>query len=158
MHMQKIIGIGEMAVSNILEDSIKTFALASCVGVVVYSSFRRVGGMIHIALPAPPSDKEESSRFCYYASTGIPRLINEMCKQYGCVKSELMISIYGGANSIRNNDVFNIGRKNLQAVRNIFKEMNLKFDDTDTGKNVSRTIELDIVTGQVVVSYQPIKI
>jgi chemotaxis protein CheD len=156
--MQKIIGIGEMALSDKLGDSIKTFALASCVGIVVYSAFRRAGGMLHIALPAPLSNKEENGRVFYYASDGIPILINQMCKQYGCVKSELMVSLYGGANSIRSNDVFDIGRKNLEYVRNIFKEMNLKFDDTETGKNISRTIELDIVTGQVGISYQPIRI
>jgi chemotaxis protein CheD len=156
--VQKIIGIGEMAVSNVLEDSIKTFALASCIGVVVYSTFRRTGGMIHIALPAPPSIEEANSRFCHYASTGIPRLIKQMCKQYGCLKGELMISLYGGANSIRSNDAFNIGRKNLEATRSILQEMNLKFDDTETGKNVSRTIKLDIFTGQVTVSYQQIRI
>lgn len=154
--MQKIVGIGEMVVSNNIEDTIKTFALASCVGVVAYSSFKKVGGMIHIALPKSPSSKEGDARCCYYASTGIPRFINLMCKNYGCLKRELQISLYGGANSIRSNDTFNIGRKNLQAVRNILNEMNLKFNDIETGRNVSRTIELNVFNGQVKVVYQKI--
>lgn len=147
-----------MTVSNVLEDSIKTFALASCIGVVVYSTFRRAGGMIHIALPAPHSIEEAINRPCYYASTGVPILINQICKQYGCVKGELRISLYGGANSIRSDDAFNIGRKNLEAARHILQKMNLKFHDAETGKNVSRTIELDILTGQVDVFYQQIRI
>ncbi|BCZ44351.1 chemoreceptor glutamine deamidase CheD [Clostridium gelidum] len=156
--MQKIIGIGEMAISNNIEDSIKTFALASCIGVVVYSPMKKVGGMIHIALPNPLSIEEKNNRSCYYASTGIPTLINQMSKYYGCLKGELVINLYGGANSIRSDDVFNIGRKNLEVSKNILKEMNLKFNDRDTGKNVSRTIELDMFCGQVTVSYQQIKI
>lgn len=156
--MQKIIGIGEMAISNNMEDSIKTFALASCIGVVVYSPVKKVGGMIHIALPNPPRIEERNNGLCYYASTGIPTLIDKMYKYYGCLKRELVINIYGGANSIRRNDVFNIGRKNLEASKNILKEMNLKFNDMETGKNVSRTIELNMFSGQVIVSYQQIKI
>lgn len=156
--MQRIIGIGEMAISNKNEDTIKTFALASCVAVVAYSSFRKVGAMIHIALPKPANYIDATGRYCYYASTGMPKLIDQMCKHYGCLKGELTICLYGGANSIRNNDIFNVGKKNLEAVRKILQEMNLKFDDTDTGKNVSRTIELDIFTGQVFVTYRQIKI
>jgi chemotaxis protein CheD len=156
--MQRIIGIGEMVISDNIEDTIKTYALASCIGVVAYSPYRKIGGMIHIALPKTLSFKEGDKRICYYASSGIPILINQMCKHYNCFKGELVISLYGGANSIRDNDMFNIGRKNLEAVRNILTDMSLKFDDTETGKSVSRTIELDILTGEVVVSYQQIKI
>jgi chemotaxis protein CheD len=153
--VQKIIGIGEMAISKNSEDSIKTFALASCVAVVVYSPYRRIGGMIHIALPNPTNLEKESNRLNHYASTGVPNLINKMCI-YGCTKGELMIKLYGGANSIRSDDTFNIGRKNLDAVRKILVEMDVKFDDTETGRNVSRTIELNIYSGQVIVSYQQI--
>lgn len=156
--MQRIVGIGEMIISNNIEDTIKTFALASCVGVVVYSSFRKVGGLIHIALPKSPVYEEKVIRCCYYASTGIPQIINRMCKDYGCLKGELKISLYGGANSIRSNDIFNIGRKNIEAIKDILSKMNLKFNNIETGKNVSRTIELDIFSGQVVISYQQIMI
>lgn len=117
-----------------------------------------IGGMVHIALPKPYSIEERDNRLCYYASTGILTLINKMSKYYGCLKGELNISLYGGANSIRNDDVFNIGRKNLEVSRRILKDMNLKFDERETGKNVSRTIELDVCSGQVTISYQDIKI
>ena len=156
--MQRIVGIGEMIISNNMEDTIKTFALASCIGVVVYSSFRKVGGMIHIALPKPTFSVEKAIRSCYYASTGIPLLINKMLQDYGCLKGELRIRLYGGASSIRSNDIFKVGRKNIEASKNNLSEMNLKFDDKETGKRVSRTIELDVFTGQVMISYQQIKI
>lgn len=154
--MQKIVGIGDMALSNQIEDKIKTFALASCVGIVVYSPIKKVGGLIHIALPKPQNERVSLNRYCYYASTGIPHFINTICKNYGCVKGELEITIYGGANSIRNNDTFNVGRKNLEAVKYILNEMDLNFNDNDTGNTVSRTIELDIATGRISVSYQQI--
>ena len=47
--MDKIVGIGEYAISNRREDIIKTFALASCVAVTAYSPSKGVAGMVHIA-------------------------------------------------------------------------------------------------------------
>jgi chemotaxis protein CheD len=156
--MQKIVGIGEMAISNNIEDTIKTFALASCVAVVAYSPVKKIGGMVHLALPKSPRGQEGVVKCCYYVLTGMPYFIGKLCRNYGCVKEELIISLYGGADSVKNTDVFNIGRKNLEAVKNVLKEMNMKFDDRETGKKVSRTIELAIGTGKVNITYQNIKI
>jgi len=49
--MVKIIGIGEYAISSSEDDIIKTYALASCVGLVVYNPIAKIVGMVHIALP-----------------------------------------------------------------------------------------------------------
>lgn len=154
--MQRIVGIGKMVISDSIEDTIKTFALASCVGLVAYSPLKRVGGMIHIVLPEPPVAKKSDGRAYYYATTGIPLMINKMCKEYKCAKEDLRIDLYGGANSIRNEDVFNVGRRNLMITRNILHNMNLRFSDIETGKHVSRTIELHIETGEVIINYQKI--
>ena len=45
------IGIGEWAVSADASRALKTFALGSCVAVLIYDVKIRVAGMIHIALP-----------------------------------------------------------------------------------------------------------
>lgn len=156
--MQRIVGIGEMVISNNQEDVIKTFALASCVALVAYSPLRKVGGMIHIALPNPLADKESIIRPYYYASTGIPKIINEICSQYGCLKGELEINLYGGADSIRQDDIFNIGRRNIEAVTLSLVNQNLVVNNKEIGGTVSRTIELQIATGEINVIYQPIKI
>jgi chemotaxis protein CheD len=156
--LQKIVGIGEMIISNNLEDSIKTFALASCIGVIVYTPRRKIGGMIHIALPVPPNVLEGNSRSCYYVSTGVPQIINQICSRYDCLEGELVIRVFGGANSIRKDDMFNIGRKNIETVRNILRKMNLKFDDSETGQCISRTIELEISSGKVSIYSQQMKI
>lgn len=147
--MQRIVGIGEMIISNDINDKIKTFALASCVGVTAYSYQRRVGGIIHIALPTPGIVENLNIKSCYYASTGLPLFINTLCNQYECSKRELNIQLYGGANSIRPNDTFNIGRKNIQKIKEIFVEMNLDIKFEEIGEIVSRTIELDMSNGHV---------
>lgn len=50
--MDSIVGIGEFAISNRPEDTIKTFSLGSCIAVVIYDKIQKVAGMAHIAMPS----------------------------------------------------------------------------------------------------------
>lgn len=122
--MDLIVGIGKYAVSNNKNDKIKTYALASCVAVTAYHPKNKIAGMVHIALPSPNLADEDTTRPCYYASTAVPLLINKICLDFGCPKDELEINFFGGAKSIRNNDVFTIGEKNINAVKNALNCLN----------------------------------
>lgn len=155
--MEIIVGIGEYVVSNKRTDIIKTFALASCVAVIAYSPSKKVAGMIHIALPFP-GRSESGLGPGHYATTGVPLLIDTMCGVYGCLKGDLRISIYGGANSINAQDLFNIGRRNVKAVTSTLSSLNLVVHKAEVGGIISRTLEMDVITGSVRVNTQPIKI
>ncbi|MDZ5725668.1 MULTISPECIES: chemotaxis protein CheD [Acetobacterium] len=152
--MTKIIGIGEMAISNKLNDKIKTFALGSCLGITAYSPIRRVGGIIHIALPRPARREDAVDRYCYYATTGLPYFIKQFSSEYGCQKNELVIRIFGGAESLRKNDTFNVGRHNLEVTKKILDELDLGIHYEETGATVSRTIELEVASGDINIWHQ----
>ncbi len=154
--MKSIIGIGEYAVSNYSIDAIKTFALGSCVAVTAYSPIRHRGAMIHVALPRPATAEEAFARPCYYASTGIPLMLNRLYRDCNCKKEELQIQIFGGAGSIGEKDVFHIGRRNIEAVYETLNSLSLKVNNAEIGGKVSRTIELDANTGLVMMSTHPI--
>lgn len=156
--MDVVVGIGDFAVSNNEEDVIITHALASCVAVTVYSPKKRVAGMIHIALPKSNDLYKNKLKPGYYASTGIPLLFNKLYEEFQCQKQELIIRIYGGADSIRNEDVFRIGRKNIMAVKSILSSMNLRIIEEHIGGVISRTIQLKVSNGEISVSTQPINI
>ena len=155
--MDRFVGIGEFIISNNRKDIIKTFALASCVAVTAYCSPCKVAGMIHIALPSPPYDIDTNARPGYYATSGLPLFVNKMCSVYGCSIKDLRIDLYGGSNSI-NEDVFQIGKKNIAMVKKILMDMNLLYYIDDTGGNISRTLSMDVATGTVKVMTQPIRI
>lgn len=156
--MNSIIGIGEYIVSNREEDTITTYALASCVGVTVYCPFKKAGGMIHIALPEPMEDYKREHRLGYYATTGLPLLIQTMKNKYGCNKEDLSIHLFGGANSIRRDDVFFVGQKNILAIKCILSSLGLKYNQQEVGGFVSRTIEMKVTTGFVKMDTQAIQI
>jgi chemotaxis protein CheD len=154
--MGMVIGIGEYAALGNKGDRIKTYALASCVALIAYSPLKKAGGMIHIALPYITDKELSKSRPGYFATTGVPLLINLLCCKFGCTKEELKIGIYGGADSINQQDVFNIGKRNIEAVKDVLSSLGLKIYKTEVGGNISRTIELDISTGCIEISTQPI--
>lgn len=157
--MDRIVGIGECIVSNDENDTIKTFALGSCVAVTVYSPFNKVAGMAHVALPYPDlSGEDDKTRPYYYAVTAVPKLINKICSEYGCLKGGLKIELFGGAKSIRDNDVFNIGQRNVNTIKKIFNGMNLACGISETGGICSRTICMEVATGKISVSTHPMTI
>ncbi|KUO70380.1 MAG: archease [Desulfosporosinus sp. BRH_c37] len=154
--MEKIVGIGEYAISEFEGDLIKTFALASCVAITAYNPLLKVAGMIHIALPSPSDREEGLRRPGYYATSGIPLLINKMGKEYGSRVEDLQIKIFGGALSIRNADYFTIGSRNCSAVRDTLVSMNLRVLEAQTGGTVIRNIEMDVQTGLIIMKTLPI--
>lgn len=156
--MDLVVGIGDYAISSRETDRILTFALASCVAVTVYSRLRKVAGMIHVALPSPLDASDIRARPCYFATTGLPILIDRMCRHYGCLKVELQIGIYGGADSIKCDDIFSIGKRNIAAVKNTLDSLYLQAHSIEVGGVISRTLKLDVSTGVVKVSTHPLTI
>jgi len=153
-----VIGIGEYFVSNKIGDTITTYALASCVAVTLYCPKNKAAGMIHIALPEPMEDSKHLHKLGYYATTGMPSLLETMKNAFGCKKEELLIQLFGGANSIRSDDVFCVGKKNIEAIKSILISDGLKFNLQDVGGYVSRTIQMEVTTGCIKSETQAIQI
>ena len=154
--MDKIIGIGEYVISDKREDFIKTFALASCVAVTVYNPFLHLAGMIHIALPNPVDLEEAQRRPGYYATSGIPILIQKMCWEFGSRREDLQVKLFGGAVSLRTDDYFKIGPKNIKAVRETFLGMDLKIVAAHIGGVIIRSITMSVLTGEIGIAALPI--
>lgn len=157
--MDKIVGIGECEVSNNKNDVLKTFALASCVALTVYCPVKNAAGMAHIALPAPHRLNDDSNiRPYYYATTAVPLLVNSICGKYKCSIDDLKIRLFGGADSILVNDVFEIGKKNLNIIKDSLDYIGLRYNASGTGGKYSRTLEMNVSNGNIKLTLQPIKI
>lgn len=150
------VGLGEIAISKNPDDLLKTFALASCVGITAYSSTNHVAGMIHIVLPERPTNSDLKTPPGYYAKTGVPLFITKLLNT-GCRKSDLKLQIYGGAES-RNKDSFKIGQRNLASVQEILLKLGFDFTLADVGGKISRTLIMHVSTGNVSISTLPIMI
>lgn len=148
--------MGEYVVSDRAGDVLRVFALATCVGVTAYSAEKRAAGLIHVVLPAPFHPQDRHERPGYFAETGILLLIGAMCKQYGCRVGELQIQMYGGAEQALELDVYNMGQRNIDAVKMSLARLGLMVWQSDLRGSVSRTLTMEVATGRVRVDRQPL--
>ncbi|HMA99610.1 MAG TPA: chemotaxis protein CheD [Spirochaetota bacterium] len=147
-----VAGIGSIVICRDPARIVKTYSLGSCLGVCLYDEFKRIGGMIHIALPRAAIDREKAELMPgYFADTGLPLLIGKM-KEQGALRHNLTVKLAGGANVMSREFSFDIGKRNLLAVRKILWKHGLGPIAEDTGGNISRTVSLYIADGRVEIS------
>ncbi|MDD3150045.1 MAG: hypothetical protein PHV68_04350, partial [Candidatus Gastranaerophilales bacterium] len=88
-----------------------------------------------------------------FADTAVIEVLNNL-KEYGCLKSQLLVCIAGGAQMFalqKESNILNVGMRNTIAVKAMLAKENLKLIASDTGGNQGRTLKLDIPTGIVYV-------
>ncbi len=74
-----VVGVADCRVSAAPCDEVATYALGSCIGLVVYDPQARVGGLLHFMLPDSAIATQGERNPYKFADTGIPRLIEEVC-------------------------------------------------------------------------------
>ncbi len=149
--MKQIVGVADMKVSNNPQESVITYSLGSCIGLVVYDPAVRVGGMLHYMLPESSIDSEKAAaRPFMFADTGIPILF-KTAYQMGAVKSRIKIYVAGGAEILDQKGFFNIGKRNYMALKKMFLKNNVIIHKQHVGGNTNRTVRLEIGTGDIYV-------
>jgi len=146
------IGIGELMVSNQPGDILRSYGLGSCIGLVILAPKQRVVGMLHIALPESKINHQlAQDQPGMFADTGIPCLLQEM-ERFGCHISDLVIKIAGGASVMDPGATFEIGKRNILAVKKTLWRYRLGPVAEDIGDVISRTLSVSVDTGVVTVS------
>jgi len=149
--MKQIVGVADMKVSNNLEESIITYSLGSCIGLVIYDPAVKVGGILHYMLPESSIDKTKAAARPYmFADSGIPRLF-KTAYNLGAIKQRMKIYVAGGAEILDQSGFFNIGKRNYLALKKIFLKNNVMISQQDVGGNINRTVRLEIRTGDIYV-------
>jgi chemotaxis protein CheD len=131
-----VIGIGEYIVVND-GTKISTIGLGSCIGTVVYDEFKKISGMSHIMLPIMGQKQDKIGK---YADAAIPAMIEEIIKK-GAMKNKLKAKIAGGASLFTfSEDHLQIGQRNIDAVKKVLTEQNVRLVAEDVGGDKGRTI------------------
>lgn len=148
-----IVGIGGIGLSNNSGDIVKTYALGSCVALIFLAPKIHAVGMAHIALPdSSLGNGKEKDMPGYFADTAIPAMIEEFKKQGVNNGRELFIKLAGGASIMDPNGTFNIGKRNVLALRKLLWKNRLGARAEDVGKDYSRTVWVEVDTGNVFIS------
>ncbi len=148
-----VAGVGDIVFSNNTEDEIKTYALGSCVAVIFYSPQLKVAGMAHVALPDSKVNPERAKeKPGYFADTAIAELIRQL-KHLGIQKnSQVWIKLVGGASILDPQGKFNIGKRNVLAIKKYLWKYRLGAIAEDVGKNYSRTVSLNLRDGTITIT------
>ncbi len=150
---QLILGVGELGATGTAGAAVKTFALGSCVAVLLLDPATHVVGMAHVALPdSSINPAKVRERPGYFADTAIPLLFQEMGHCGARVGRGTLVKIAGGASVMCRNDIFSIGERNIEAVKKILAANNLAVIAEDVGGTISRTVAVHVDTGRVQLS------
>ena len=150
--MRHDIGIGYLKVTKKPGDEIKTYALGSCVAVILYDKKEKIAGMIHIALPDSAVNIEKAATLPgYFVDTGLPLFLKEF-KKIGGDRKSTVIKIAGGSSIMDENKTFDIGKRNGIAIKRYLWKHGLGVMKEDLGGNISRTVSIDTDTGKVLLS------
>jgi chemotaxis protein CheD len=152
---QLILGVGEIGAANEYGKIVKTFALGSCVALMLFSPTFDVVGMAHIALATSTTSPEKAHVLPgYFADTALPALINEMrAKGYRKPISQLLAKMTGGAQTgADTGNYFKIGEKNIAAIKTLLQTFGISLIGEDTGQSFSRTVFVQVGSKAVHVS------
>jgi chemotaxis protein CheD len=144
-----VIGIGDCKVSKEPDSTLVTYALGSCIAVIIHDPVANVGGLLHFMLPKSTLDPAKAARNLFmFADTGIPLLFRS-AYQLGAEKKRLAVTVAGGAQMMDTQGTFNIGKRNCLAMRKILWKAGVLVQAEQLGGEVSRTVRLEVGSGKV---------
>ena len=139
------VGISDYKVAR-MPQTLMTIGLGSCVGIAIYDPKTKIGGLSHIMLPDSRSFKN-ANKIEKFADLAIPQMVSEIRKQ---TKNQALIAkIAGGASMFQTaNDSYvgSIGERNVAAVEQSLKLLNIPLLGTHTAGKIGRTMMVDLAT------------
>lgn len=126
---------------------IRSTGLGSCIGVILYDPFAKIGGMAHAMLPKHRPGKGDNQ--AKYVDSAINAMLTEMVA-LGANQHNIIAKLAGGAQMFRDTDknsLMAIGQKNITAAEEHLSNLGIPIVTRDLGGNEGRTLELDCGDG-----------
>lgn len=142
------VGISDMIISDNPRETLITYALGSCIAVMLYDARLRIGGMLHYLLPNSRETGERKLSPLAYGDTGVTLLVEEMQRR-GDAHQRLIVKVAGGAAVLKN--CVDVGRQNYQALLQVLHNYRLQIFREAVGGDKSRTVLFEIATGRVTI-------
>jgi chemotaxis protein CheD len=149
-----VVGMADLQLSHGADDRLVTYALGSCLGITIWDAVAGVGGLLHVMLPTSSIDAEKAARNpAMFVDTGVPLLFRKSY-ELGARKERIVVRVAGGAHhgATEDEDPFQIGKRNFLTLRKLLWKNNVLLHAHDVGGwQTSRTMRLDLATGEVTV-------
>ena len=149
--MRYVIDVGDMKVGRD-GDMLVTHALGSCLGLMVYDPVARIGGLLHAMLPLSKINQQKAITNPFmFVDTGVPALFKTLY-ELGGQKKQMIVKAAGCGNPIGKIEMFKIGERNYTILKKLLWKNNILLNTEDVGGTASRTVHLDVATGETVIS------
>lgn len=129
-----------------------TTVLGSCVSACIRDPIFGIGGMNHFMLPVEGDNGSSawknagSSAATRYGNVAMELLINNILK-HGGERANLEVKVFGGGRILA--QMTDVGRRNIQFVRDYLQTEGLKVSAEDLGDITPRKIIYDPISGKV---------
>jgi chemotaxis protein CheD len=150
--MRHVVGVADMKVSGAEGDMLVTHALGSCLGLTVFDPVARVAGMLHAMLPVSKLNPEKAASNPHmFVDTGVPALFSAFYAAGG-QKKRAVIKAAGCGEPLQAGGMFKVGSRNFTMLKRLLWKNSLLLAESDVGETHSRTLHLDVASGQLMVS------
>ena len=143
-----VVGISDYKVVK-NEGILVTYALGSCVGICIYDSRSKVGGLSHIMLPDSSMFSKNEVNRMKFADTAIVDMVRKL-KLFGVDECRLTAKIAGGAQMFQvqaGSAIGSIGDRNVDSVKMVLGSLRIPIIAENTKQNYGRTVFFDLTTG-----------
>lgn len=141
-----IASLGQLVASR-GDDRLVVYGLGSCVGVLLRGPLG-ASVLAHVVLPGPEHPGGADRGPVYYADPGVDRALRAFRELGGGTPT---VALFGGAMAVHGLATFDIGRRNVLAVRRALWRAGLVPAEEDVEGGDSRTVSVDVASGRVLV-------
>jgi chemotaxis protein CheD len=146
------VNFSEMKISSNPVETLVAFSIGSGIGMTIHDPVGGVGGVLNFILPdSTKANGSNPAKTPYmFADTGIAAFLKALFEQ-GAKAENLKVVIAGAAHVMDQTGVFNIGQKNLEALKTCLDGYDIKIHHEASGGTQSRTISLEIGSGRSII-------
>lgn len=144
-----VVGVGDFRIARAPSRFLATYGLGSCVAVLLYDWRTQAGALLHVMMPDSSVAPEKALRQPFaYVDTAVPGMF-EAVAEFGISPKRTRCCLVGGAAMIASPAHFEIGKRNVLALRKALWKEGVFIDREEIGGNESRSVRLDLKTGAV---------
>ena len=148
--MKYVVEVGNMKIGR-EGDQLVTYALGSCLGLIIWEPVAHIGGLLHAMLPSSKLNPEKAQANPFmFVDTGVATLMKAL-NDLGGLKTRMIVKAVGCGNPLGKNKMFKIGERNYRVLKKLLRKNNLFLKSEDVGGVRNRTIYFDISTGQTII-------
>ncbi|MCA8958349.1 MAG: chemotaxis protein CheD [Planctomycetes bacterium] len=148
----RVVGIGDLVVSDDPNEMLVTYSLGSCLGVSFYDEEARVGGLMHCMLPISKTNEDRARATPgIFVDSGIVAILGELYRR-GARAESLRVKLAGAASTMDENGRFQIGHRNHTVARKLLWKNSLMISSEDVGGTLPRTMRLYMNEGRTTIA------